>query len=91
MFGEHLESSKNVQTSIGICPQALIRHFKPIIINHRLPYDMPNTTKDRKNNVRNNMSDRFGYRMVFLVECSEYSSPDFLGLDFSKFHVSGGH
>ena len=31
IFGENLESSEIVEHIIEICPQALIRHFEPII------------------------------------------------------------
>ena len=32
-FGKNMVNSKKVQTNIGIRPQALIRHFNPIINN----------------------------------------------------------
>ena len=50
MFCENLESSKNAKLNIGIHPQALIRHFKPII-NHKNPTSTTTNAKQSKTNL----------------------------------------
>ena len=49
-FGERLERSKNDNKNVGIHPQALIRHLKPII-NHKTSHNTITNTKETKTRI----------------------------------------
>ena len=74
--GEHFWSSKNVSKNIGICPQALIRHFKPIRNHENSKYYNKYKTKSTNSLIvcpyrALNWADKYSLRDVCLVSLAK--------------------